>query len=738
MECYFKPQQRNALFREFHNVASCQTGKNIPVNESPDGSLGYSTEKSEIFLSTRDPVYKPMSEYERPMFLRGVFAHELLHLLITNFPVYIKAIQRQGSRFQQEIYSNFLNIAEDGAIENFAPDYLSREYTRTLEFVRAQLYKSSPIIKEEDIPLQQFLNAVLEFRFFGFLKSTIYDPKAKAVFAKCIPLIAQCFEEPAQAGRVKLVDECFEIARPLWEELVNESSRQQDELEKLMNDLLNQFGVAKNTGSGTGSDDSDPHAGSESGIRRRRKITVKKVSAEEYKRLKEEAKDAPQGGGDGDITIITTDEPLDDNDDDDKAASCKDASSGRSSESGENEEGNDSTGSSDYGDAYDADNASDETDGDSTSNSSDTTGTDASHSAKANPSGSSKSARSTPNSHEVDMSDIPASNEMRESSATMEDELNKELVLTEEDILAINQTYDHYEADDTKQEKGVSPDETLFDFKVDGGYKNVCGKAKCQNIVVRCPVNDTAKSRYNDIAKSMSSQITLLTNNLRRILKNRQEEKMYKTDGKVSVKRLYGGRVTSRVFTKRRLPDSSELAAVVAVDISGSMSGYKIQMARQAAIGLAEVMGNLKIPVYIFGFTADENGFDANHYHYLNWSNKPSDRYSLLQIDAMCDNFDGYSIRYAAQLLHRKNAEKKLLLVISDGMPACNAYGYGLGVEDAKLAITEANREATTIGILLGNNSPQHHREMYGYNFIHCENPNDLFTKLSGILKRYI
>ena len=142
--------------------------------------------------------------------------------------------------------------------------------------------------------------------------------------------------------------------------------------------------------------------------------------------------------------------------------------------------------------------------------------------------------------------------------------------------------------------------------------------------------------------------------------------------------------------------------------------------------------------MYIFGFTADENGFDANHYHYLNWSNKPSDRYSLLQIDAMCDNFDGYSIRYAAQLLRRKNAEKKLLLVISDGMPACNAYGYGLGIEDAKLAITEANREATTIGILLGNNSPQHHREMYGYNFIHCENPNNLFTKLSGILKRYI
>lgn len=854
----FTNQQGRAFFHEFSSIASCLADKPVPVQAASDEDLGYTTKENIIYLSLTNEIYDTMTPQQGFIFLRGVFSHELLHVLITDFTKYIPAIERYKG-FAQNLYSNLLNILEDGSIENFAPEYLSSDYTRSLEFVRAKLYQQSEDIKKEDSPTQQFFTGILQFRFFGFLKGKIYDRKARRIFAKCVPLFGRCFEEPSQEKRIEYADRIFELSRPLWEKQAKESDKAQEALEEMLDELMKKYCSSKNNGSGKGSNASDPETGKNSAINKHRRITFRRISAEEYERMMEESGgEGNELPPDGDITVLIPDGPAKtkppegksgastpipspssesgeerkdetngsgggdeaSKDDSGKASatpsgkkdgseesnSFKNADSGTKSagkkaddekadvstskEDNKKEEGgfgadkgkggpSDETGnaSSDNSDdeesgeagskaqsSDEADGASDSSDG-TESNGRENSIEGDNEKAAEKEKGNGKDDPSKEDGPEnndapyhasAETSDVPNNidheagdhwntpevtmtpEEYEGSLKAMESEMRKSLTLTDEEVDAIRQVNERYEASIELAERGTDGDETNLDLPVGGGFKDVCKKAKCQNVFVDFKASATSIQAYHQIVASMSGGIASLTSQLGRILRNRQEERMYKPSGKVSIKRLNGGRITSRVFTKRKLPDATEMAVALAIDISGSMSGAKIAVAQKSAIALAEVFGNLDIPLYVFGFSADEDGFDVSHFHYINWSNKKPERLRLLGVKARANNFDGYSIRYATELLRRKDADKKLLLVISDGNPAACAYRYISGIQDVQLAVGEANRVATTIGILLGNLDPKYHRQMYGYNFVHCNRVQELFPQLARILKKYI
>lgn len=854
----FTKQQVKAFFYEFSRIASCLANKTVPVRETTDG-LGYTTAQTQIYLSVTDEVFDSMTPQQGFIFLRGIFAHELLHVLITDFTKYVPAIQAKPNGAEQEIFSNILNILEDGAIEYFAPEHLSDEYVRSLEFVRAKLYQSSGKIKSSDSPLQQFMTAALQFRFFGFLRGRIQNRKARRIFAACVPLMGRCFEEPTQAGRIRYAERIFELSRPLWERQAKASEEAAKQMQEMLDQLMKNYFSPKNNGSGHGDDTSNPESGKDSAVSKRRRITFRRISAEEYERMLEES----SGGGsgalpDGDIEVLVPDGPVknkpkgsagapmptpgdssmskdadagssgsgsDSSDKKDetnangssgKPLSQKDADETSEEKSSTGASGDDQDGGSDKpGDDGQQNNARKQNDasqdgsedgtqsagadgdgnepsvesatgdgneGKAADDASSDAGDTSADNAEGNDNGKASDAKDADNAQGEDgkdgdeegvtpdredegapyesdanqnydgVNDIDREagdhwntpkvtmtpEEYEGSQSAMEDEIKKELVLTEEELMAIHEVNERYEAAQKAEEKSTSEDELDLDLPVGNGFKEVCKNAKCQNVVVKCPDSPRATELYRSIVGSMSGGISSLTSQLGRILRNRQEEKMYKQNGRISIKRLNCGRVTSRVFTKRKLPEATDLAVAVAIDISGSMSGSKIAVAQSAAIALAEVFGNLNIPLYVFGFTADSAGFDANHFHYINWSNRKSERLRLLGVQAHSNNFDGYSIRYAAELLKRKDADKKLLLVISDGNPAANAYRYISGLQDVQLAVNEANRVATTIGILLGNLNPKYHRQMYGYNFIHCANVQELFPQLAKTIKRYL
>lgn len=316
---------------------------------------------------------------------------------------------------------------------------------------------------------------------------------------------------------------------------------------------------------------------------------------------------------------------------------------------------------------------------------------------------------------------------------------------TKEDINRVLESLKEAEKDLNKgEEESGEEDLTDLDLSVSDGYNGVCKNARCANLFVKLP-DDEMETAYNSLVKEMSGDITLLTNQLERIFRQKVAEKVYRSSGQLNIKRLSSSRLTPYIFSRRKEPTKSDLAVAIAVDNSGSMGKHKMDSARRCVVGLAEVFANLKIPIYVFGFSADESvdvdgkgkmTYPAVHYHFINWSNRKSERVRLLSMKARCNNFDGYSIRYGGELLRKVSAENKLLIVISDGIPLCNAYDRINGIIDTKLAVKEASKYATVVGVLLESTRVNVHREMYGYNFIDCQNSRDLFHKLGKMVAR--
>lgn len=175
---------------------------------------------------------------------------------------------------------------------------------------------------------------------------------------------------------------------------------------------------------------------------------------------------------------------------------------------------------------------------------------------------------------------------------------------------------------------------------------------------------------------------------------------------------------------------------MLAVDLSGSMHGSKIQQARKTAIVFAEALEKAGIPYYIMGFSADYKGYSAYHKHYVTWGGKGKE--TLTEMKANGNNFDGYSIRYAAKLLENATADEKILFVISDGEPACTSYhSMRVGVADTTQAIKEARKKCTVFGIAIGRGcNPNTLQGMYGLDFAYCEDERMLTSTLCKKLKK--
>lgn len=254
----------------------------------------------------------------------------------------------------------------------------------------------------------------------------------------------------------------------------------------------------------------------------------------------------------------------------------------------------------------------------------------------------------------------------------------------------------------------------------------------CLNRKIHVDDPDRAQSLYANLMEKLRPGINSLYGRLRNIFQNDVEVTDYRAAGKLNFKRVNSGRMTARVFDKHRLPsEKAKTAIMIMVDESGSMSGRNAETAKQTAIALAETFYRLNIPTYIIGFTADTSGYDAVHNHYVTWKNSMNERLRLLDITARHNNFDGYSIRYGGELLKRVNAEHKLMVVVSDGSPACSAYRGVEGLADTKDAIRQVKSFADVLGVLIGSYDVEDLQSMYGNDFINVKVVNDLFEKIA-------
>jgi len=122
--------------------------------------------------------------------------------------------------------------------------------------------------------------------------------------------------------------------------------------------------------------------------------------------------------------------------------------------------------------------------------------------------------------------------------------------------------------------------------------------------------------------------------------------------------------------TLSRLPD---VAVGILVDQSGSMSGTKIDQARQMCIILAEALKKIAgVRLYVYGHTANTYGADLTIYEHYTPTN--SDITRLGGIQSHANNYDGYAIKDVAKRLALDPAKRKYLFTICDGLPSGQGY----------------------------------------------------------------
>ena len=282
----------------------------------------------------------------------------------------------------------------------------------------------------------------------------------------------------------------------------------------------------------------------------------------------------------------------------------------------------------------------------------------------------------------------------------------------------------------------------LNDFAQNVSYGNV-------HSGVRVRVN-----RISEVDEDLIEQYQRISAPLITISKQLQRsiEKQLKESqrGSKQTNLLFGRRLDShglhrndgKVFYKNNLPSKIELAVGLLVDESGSMyCGDRATYARAAALILYDFCDSLGVPVTVYGHsTSYPTGKSVVElYSYAEFDSIDNlDRYRIMDIQARDSNRDGAALRFVAEKLLKRPEQAKLLILVSDGQPADYGYSGSAAEEDLRGIKQEYTRKGITfVAAAIGDDKPSIER-IYGDSFLDITDLNQLPTKLTAVVKRHI
>lgn len=617
------------------------------------GELGFTAEDGNIHLAYSHPIMDVLGEKPQIVFRYGVFTHETLHQVFTNFAYLREVIERHTDHAEQRVLVLFANLVEDPAIEYFATQVFGGEMLEALRFSIGHIYKETPELEMSESPFTQLINALVMFGDMGLLKGPFTFPEAEEYFKKIAPSFNRMVVEPDAKKRIDAAEQWTVLTRPLWKKEAKKENEFLAKLQDLLDDLMN-GGME-----GSGEPLETPKKGElDDAAKRREQFAAK---------LEEEAEEESDEGSGESTSSENSDESPDSSTEDSEVTpdgSVEDAAE----ESGSQDELSKASGSSE------------------------------------------KSA--------IDEFQDDGAYSVPEPSADV-----------------VKDVWERVQ----KEARDLSNSNDTLDLPV--SIPRVKGSRRSQDILCKNRKIEAVPGCdgiYKRIVNDHARDIRVLTNSLRSIFRADFDDYLRATSGRYALKRDLD-HTSVKIFDKKKARKNIEDCAVLLlVDSSGSMQGRKMQLAKETAIILSEVFAALKIPCYIMGFTADTDGAEVVHDHFVSWRNTKEERQTLVSLNASANNDDGYSICYATQILQKRRAEHKILFVISDGAPACNRYRYTNGVHDTALAIKAAKKVSDIFGIGIGIEGCQELKEMYKGAYVNVRDINTLAAELARQLKRVI
>ena len=655
------------LFRSLSTAATVLIKRKSRVIQISGQELAYTEMPKTGVKLFINPTHTYIDDLELPnrvAAIKGLWAHETLHQLLTDFSLLERASSCHSNHHAVKILHDIWNILEDTYIERYAYTQLGELYVRCIHYIQALIYKNTPLLEECSPGLPQFMAALVMYKSMGPIKGSFTDPVAEECFYKSLDILDNGANNLNAIERFEASKQIWNIAKPLWEELVEEKAAAEELMKELL-DLMKKLGI-----------DPLPDGDTMSG----------KISIE-----------LPEG------TMP---------DDSHKTGKDKTKALGKSKGL--------------YSDKTDTDDKSES--GESTGDKSKDSKTDDDKTKEG------KNTESASSNEEVD------SSESGDSPDEFE-EISEGYELSDEDIERIKAEMDSIRKG-MKKEKLEK--ESYRKEDIDLPFDN---PEKMTIVNTRIIATEACEDLYKELVSMNSSIIKKTSAMFRDIFLNDAEECEHSKTGRLNVSRLYGGRKTDYIFDKRiELKNIQDTAVMVAVDESGSMySDRKFELAKIAAVILSEVCRNNGISFGCIGFTADNHStgkiyrYSCDHNIYCNFRNKPSEHYALVNIKADNENRDGYSIRYATQLLMKQRNQYKVLIVISDGEPCANSY-HSNGIEDTKRAVSETRSKGIpVIGIAIGNSiNDAKYIRMYGSDYVPCKDVSALSTTLCRVLRKQV
>ncbi|MBR5579665.1 MAG: hypothetical protein IKW28_11830 [Lachnospiraceae bacterium] len=221
-------------------------------------------------------------------------------------------------------------------------------------------------------------------------------------------------------------------------------------------------------------------------------------------------------------------------------------------------------------------------------------------------------------------------------------------------------------------------------------------------------VNMNLKKAYQNIKSYYQVNINSYNDRFAQLLKARvpgREEGFLFGSG-IASKQL--GDMKKRYWYRNTLGvELPELAIMLLIDGSGSMSGARRNAALQSSVILHEVLKKQGIVHAIVEHRAhfEEPEIDANIL--VDFNARDEQKYNLMQITANGDNRDALALFWAERYMNQNvHCENKLIIVLSDGYPAhtYDEYYPPVSSQDTANAVTKiVNRGTNIIAVALND-----------------------------------
>lgn len=164
------------------------------------------------------------------------------------------------------------------------------------------------------------------------------------------------------------------------------------------------------------------------------------------------------------------------------------------------------------------------------------------------------------------------------------------------------------------------------------------------------------------------------------------------------------------VFRRREETRAVNAAVFLLVDGSGSMAGTRYATAAAAAMMMCDALSAAKASVRVEAFTEIYDGDEGNsaltHGLWKDWDERTAMPRMIKRASPqgrkLANNSDGESIMWAYHCLRQRKADKKLLIVLSDGSPAGHGPASGGDVHaftQHAIKLVEADRSVKLVGV---------------------------------------